>query len=87
MALANNTTGAAALGIMLTGASAPLGAQTGQRAALGGYLSSTAVQSLIPTRTANALPGIWIEEVAGANGPGVGVLTVISETQMTWAIL
>lgn len=84
MSLIANIQGPAALGFLLTGAASPLAAQTVQRSALGGYPSSTAVQSLAAHRP-SALPGIWIDEISGNNGAGVGTLTVISATQMTWA--
>ncbi len=78
-----NTTGAASLGVYLTGASAAFLTQSGPLLSLGGFPSNVAVMSLTPVRPA-AMPGIWIQDVAGANGLGVGVLAAVSLTQLTW---
>lgn len=66
-----------------TGAGSDGAAQADPALSLGNHRSSTQVASL-GIAIANAISGITVDFAAGANGEGVGTLTAVSSTVLTW---
>lgn len=67
----------------LTGATSDGGTQIDPLAALGGYASSTEVNSLVPT-IASPITGLSVIFAAGANGIGNGTITAVDANTVAW---
>ncbi len=76
-------TGADSLQVYYTGASSTGASQQSPALSLGSYRACDRVVSLTPLRW-QPLRGIRIDYVAGANGPGLGTLSVTGASAVNW---